>query len=94
MIGVLMMICIMLWVASFSFVVPTLWGWFMVPLGVGAITPSHAFGLLMLKATLWQKEWTKDTREDEERLTDLAGRTLFLWMAWVIALLCTTLMGG
>jgi hypothetical protein len=47
---------------AFAFTFMTLWGWFIVPLGVKAITMAHAFGLSLVVGALKPKNKTEDNK--------------------------------
>ncbi len=63
-----------------GYVLSSMWGWFVVPLGVQAISPANAAGLAAIAAVI---KGYRDTKRDSiEVLGDLVGTiigTLFMW---------------
>jgi hypothetical protein len=69
-----------------GFVISRLWEWFMVPLGVSAITLPHAYGLTILVGLLSMRGMSSDMKSQED--TSMAKSVfLMVWMAVIMPLL-------
>lgn len=71
-----------------AFALSLMWGWFVVPLGVGPISAWHAFGLTVMVSLL---RTDLDKHEDQTPLTRLSQIAVFaglivpfcLFLAWL-----------
>ena len=71
----------------FGFTLSVLWGWFMVPLGVRAITLAHAYGLLTLATVLRPSSLSKEQRDKPvgERFAEIVSLCLVALLFGYIA---------
>jgi hypothetical protein len=64
-------------VFSWAWVLSIIWTWFMVPLGVGAISVAHAFGLALVAKCFTGNTSQKDSVDDLPWLSQLAMYAVF-----------------
>jgi len=67
-------------VYGMPYIVSTLWGWFVVPLGVPALSVAHAFGLILF-TTLFRFDLITKAKEDADKGTPI-GNCVKTWVVF------------
>jgi len=73
-----------------AFVMQTLWGWFVVPLGVMSIGNAHAYGLMLTAGVLKGGSRTPDPKSSAIAMCAWAG--VYLTLMWGIGGICAGMM--
>jgi len=86
--ALIMLLVLILSVPSFilkAYILSSIWGWFIVPLGVVQISVSHALGISVFWSILTFSYKKSDDKESIDYLKTLFSNTAGILMGWGIA---------